>query len=213
MSSKNAERYVMKHYTFILTTFFIFILSIGSAFGVTLSLIPSTTLIEPNAPVDVDVVIDGLGSFTSPTLGAFQVEVTFADSILTVDTVSYGLLLGDPFSVLETDVVTTIRPGMVDLDEVSFLLDTDLDIRQPETFTLGTVSFLGQGLGSSILDFGMIDLSDASGNTIRVDALSTNSIRVESPGQGPVVPEPSTFLLFGSGMAAIAAWRWIRKSH
>ena len=103
----------------------------------------------------MDLNISGLGEFAAPSLGAFLVEVTFDDSLLTVDSVSYGLLLGDtdPFA-FETDILTTVGAGSVSLDEISFLFDFELDALQPESFTLATLSFTGDNAGISALGFG-----------------------------------------------------------
>ena len=168
--------------------------------AVTISLLPPSQSVTLGDPIEVDLAISGLGNFSPPSLGAFLVEITFDDSILNFDSVSYGGFLGDPTDPFETDIITTVGPGSVSLDEFSFLFDFELDSIQPESFTLATLSFTGNELGSSALDFGAIDLSDAEGSSINNPTLQT--ARVD------VVPEPSAFLLLGTGLLGLIAWRY-----
>ncbi len=176
---------------------------VSPSWAVSLSLSPSTQNINPTQMGTVDLVVADLGNFVAPSLGAFLVEITFDDSLLAFDSVSYGPSLGDPF---DTIILTTPGAGTVSLDEFSFLFDFELDALQPDTFSLATLTFTGLAPGSSALGFGTIDLSDALGSTIVPSSLDTASITVNDP-QVPPIPEPATFILMATGLAGIAAWK------
>ncbi len=57
--------------------FFAFIVFSTSAFSATLSLEPTTQTINFSETASVDLLISGLGDFTSPSLGAFDVDINF----------------------------------------------------------------------------------------------------------------------------------------
>jgi hypothetical protein len=84
--------------------------------AVTLTLEPASPTIAVGQSVDVDLTISGLGDLAPPSLGAFSVEITFGDSILTFDSAAYGSFLGDPNDLLETDIITTVGTGVIGLD-------------------------------------------------------------------------------------------------
>jgi hypothetical protein len=180
----------------IISLLFPFVLFSGQAGAVMLTLDPVDQEINTGDMATVNLNISGLGNFSSPSLGAFFTEITFNNSILSLDSVSYGSFLGDPNDPVETDILTTTGPGLVSLDEFSFLFDFELDALQPDSFTLASLSFSGIGLGTSTIDFGFIDLSDAVGFTINPSLAGAN-ISVTS------VPEPSSLLLFLIGIGFI----------
>jgi len=63
-------------------------------------------------------------------------------------------------------------------------------------------------MGTSALTLSSVVLSAPFGIPITFDLGGARSITVEA-GQ-PVIPKPSTILLFGTGLAGLAAWR-LRK--
>lgn len=77
------------------------VLPTGSAFALSLSLIPSATTINLSDPVTVDVNVGELGNGVPPSLGAFLVEVPFDPNVLTFNSESYGSFLGghEPISI------------------------------------------------------------------------------------------------------------------
>jgi hypothetical protein len=146
----------------------------------------------------VNLEISGLGNFASSSLEAFLVEVTFDESILSFDSVTYGSFLGYPNDPLDTSIVTTPGVDSVSLDEFSLLFDFELDALQLSSFILATLVFTGDTNGTSPLGFGTIDLSDAVGATI-VPTLETASVTS--------VPEPASIWLLAGALGGLLAWR------
>ena len=172
----------------------------GDALAVTLALKPLSQTIDPSLgeKAIVGLEISGLAENGPPTLGAFGVEITFSQSILSFDSVAYGFFLGNPTKASETDIVTTTGPGTVFLDEFSFLSAGQLDPLQPSSFLLATLTFEGRGMGTSPLGFKFIDLSDAMGNTLALTNLEGSTVKV--------VPLPATLGLFASAAGLLIGW-------
>lgn len=166
----------------------------------TLGLVPSITVGDT---VTVELNIAGLGDGIPPSLGAFFVEVEFDEGILGFDSVTYGSFLGDPTDPLETDINTTVDPGIVGLDEFSFLSDSELDALQPDSFPLASLRFTGLTVGTSAITFNFLDLSDAVGSSILDPGLESTSI--------VVIPVPSSLVLIASALAAWAGFAGRRR--
>lgn len=178
------------------------LLSSNISAAVELSILPSAVTVQQGNSVSVDLVASDLGSFSAPSLGAFLAEIIFDDAILNFDSVVYGGFLGNPGDPVETSIVTTTGVGLVSLDEFSLLLDFELDALQPDSFTLATLTFSGQGLGISALSIGTVDLSDAMGNTLTPTALNAGSIQVTSANGIPVPATAALILPFALLLAS-----------
>lgn len=164
-------------------------LSVASANAVTIDLFPASQTVTPGASADVDVVISGLGSFSAPSLGGFDLDLSFDDSVLSFAGVVFGDYLGD-VSAFEATAGSGLVPGGVGLVELSFLPPAVLDGIQPGTFTLATVSFDAIALGASAMSISRAELADGLGDP--VDAtLGSASVRVAAAS----APEPGMVLL------------------
>jgi hypothetical protein len=173
------------------------------ALAITLSLTPSSQMIDPalGEKALIDLEISGLGEDGSPTLGAFGVEITFSPSILSFESVDYDTFLGDPNNPAETDVQTSAGPASVTLDEFSFLSTGQLNQLQSTSFLMATLTFAGKESGTSPLDFKFIDLSDTLGNTLALDSIKKATINVAP------IPLPATFGLFSAATGLLIGWR------
>ena len=136
----------------LLVTAWIWIISLSSlsTYAATLSLSPALQEVALGESTTVNLNISDLGNIVDPSLGAFLVEITFDASILSFDTVSYGSYLGAPS---ETTITTSVGAGIVSLYESSLLLNSELDVIQPDSFTLATLQFTANNLGTSGLSF------------------------------------------------------------
>jgi hypothetical protein len=180
----------------------------SSSFALTLGLSPSSQTILPGASTSVDITISGLGDGSGPSLGVFDLDVTFDDSIIGFNSATYGdPVLGDQLDLFgfgswtETDASTA---GTVNMFELSFDWVDDLNDFQADSFILGTLFFDAVGIGSSLLEFSFIDLGDAEGLPLTVDEVNSASINV--------VPEPSTFILLAIGISGLVYMRKKRRS-
>gem|GEM_PF-2503315 len=157
-------------------------------------------LILGDLNASVDITIAGLGDLSSPSLGAFFIDVSFDNSLFGLDLVSFGDLLngnaGDP--LFSDRFVDDSVSGIVSLSETSFLFDFELDALQPASFTLATLDFTALATGSGALDFALIDLSDELGFSIN-DATGA--------GTTVTVPEPPMLALMSAGLIGIGFGR------
>lgn len=166
------------------------------ALAVTIGLVPGSQTVGVGLPASVDVVVSGFGVGLGPSLGAFDLDVSYDDSILAATGVTFGPFLGDPGlgeAILGFDVSV---PGLVDFFEVSLLLPFELDVLQPGSFPLATISFDTVGVGASSLSFSEAVLGDAFGQPLDVTSAQPGSIRV--------VPEPASWNLLLAGLALVA---------
>ena len=184
----------MKRFLFI---FFLlcFMAAGAQAFGASVSLLPDSQTIGVGDTADFDLWISGLGSYKAPSLGAFDLDIMFDQNILAFGSLIFGSSLGSSDSSVDT---TT--PGVVALDETSFLLTSELYTYQPESFILASLTFTMINLGFSDLTLEKVVLSDAPG---------TGVITVQELHGAKVypVPVPCTFLLLLGGLAGLAGLR------
>ena len=110
---------------------FLLLIVANPAQAVTLSFYPVTQPVAQGETATVDLNISDVVDLAPPSLGAFLVEISFEESILSFDSVAYGPFLGDPADPFKTDIVTTVGTGSVSFDEFSFLFDFELDASQP----------------------------------------------------------------------------------
>jgi hypothetical protein len=169
--------------------------------NITLSLEPTPQSISVGDTTTLDLVISGLGDHASPSLGAFDLDVTFNPSILSPVSVAFGdhLNLGGLGSLQEFNFNA---PGSVHVDEISFELPADLNSAQPSSFTLATLGFRGIGPGVSGLDITGASLSDELANSLE---FATSGASIEVTGSVPVPDPGSTAALFAIGLSGLVS--------
>lgn len=137
----------------------------GLSAQVTLQLVPSSPAAPPGGSVDIAVEVSGLGNLVAPSIGVFDLDVTFDPALFSFAGVSFGALLGDPGAA---EAITGSTPGASDVNvlEVSLLLPAQLVALQPDTFTLFTLTFdnLAQGIGA--FDAMVVSLGDENANPL-----------------------------------------------
>src|SRR5215510_10175942 len=172
---------------------------IGAALGVapaeaaSLSFTPTFQTAGVGQPVTVQVTVADLVAGAAPSVGAFDLDVTFDAALLSPTGVTFGPLLGDP-DALEALTSLALSPGLIDLAEVSLLAPADLDALQPSSFTLATLSFTTLAVGISPLAFSQALVDDAFATRLALDAAG-GSVDIVAPSGGAVPLPASAWLL------------------
>ena len=164
--------------------------------AITLSFNPVNSSGDVGDLFDIDVVISGL---EHDDLAEFDLNINYNDTVLLFDTYTLGDGLGDISSGDADDWSWgDIGFGTITLAEVSWLLDFSF---QADSFTLATVSFIGNSAGNSALSFSSVILGDDLGDPLFA-TLESGSVAVSTP-----IPEPTTIILLCSGLLGFAGFR------
>ncbi len=151
---------------------------------------------------NVDIVISGLDG---ESIGSFDLDLAFDNLILAGQSFALGSSLGTGGDVI--DLSLGFAGGIIDLAAVSLLGASDLlTLQGGASFTLATLTFLGNANGLSPVNITQAIFADGDGNNLAV-GVGNGSIQV---GDVTPIPEPGTMLLFGSA-AALAALRHRRQ--
>jgi hypothetical protein len=168
-----------------------------------------TQITQTGNSVNVDIGISGLASGTAPSLGGYDVNLSFDSSYLAFAGVAFGdAVLGnqlDLASLGSTTIAELTGVGIVNLFELSGDAAEDLNTLQADSFNLATVTFDVLNVGTSLLQLDFNALADADGKALSAVTLSA-----------PVttVPLPSAFLLMASSLAGLMlAGRRLQKLH
>jgi hypothetical protein len=184
----------------IMISLLLLLFSNSTSHAITIGFDPVTQDVSLGSPAVVDLFISGLGDGTAPSLGTFDLDVTFDSSILSFSSAAYGdPVLGDQLDLFGFGSIITTTPGAgyVNLFELS--LDSALDLVdfQAGSFILATLTFDTLAPGTSPLDIhDNYALGDAWGDPL-IASTEGGNIHVAS------VPEPSTILLLSSGLLGI----------
>lgn len=175
---------------------------LAMAFSVGISPVNQTINQTDMAVVDINLNLTG-----GEALYGFDFDLLFDPAILAFDSFSTTLMdPDDPFNPLFDYVggftyESSVDPTVVSFD--GFFLPWDF-MTEPltGTITLASLTFMGIAPGTSPLSLtGELDL----GNLALDRASSSGSVTVAP------VPEPSTFLLLGLGLAGLVGYR--RRMH
>ena len=182
-------------------TVLIFLLSVASAFGGTLSVSPNFQSIAAGQSFTLDVRIDGISD-----LYAWQVDLGFDPTLIRADSVDEG-----PF-LISLGSTTFFLAGDIDNigGTVSFNANTIIGNDPGVTGggVLATFHFTALSAGLSSITLFNETLLDSFTQGISVD-LTAGSVEV-TDAQAPGVPEPSTIVFGGLGLLVLACVRRLR---
>jgi hypothetical protein len=183
---------IFKRYLSIL--FFTGFIQIPLAHATLIGLQPSSLFATTGDSISLNLVVSGLGNFSSPSLGAFDISVGYDPLALSFTGYSLGNYLGNINLFQAIDGSLGNGGSAVNVAEVSLLSAAGLDTLQPGAFTLATLNFNVTNLAAGALtQFSLLPvalLGDANG-----DSLSATSAAPASVTGSATVPVPGTLFL------------------
>lgn len=175
------------------------LLPIDRARAVAITFQPSSQQVALGNMASVDLVISDLGVGSAPSIGVFDIDVSFSPSILGLGVA--GVVFGNQLDILSLGSIQQVDlgvMGVVNVFELSLDSASDLDLLQGASFTLFTLTFDALSVGLSPLSVTVHNLGDSLGTPIVAD-LSSGSIQVVN-----AIPEPGALVLFTLGLIGLA---------
>jgi hypothetical protein len=179
------------------------------SYAITMSLSPTSKVVNVGQSMQFDLVISGLGAGVAPSLGTYDVNINFDPGILGFSGAVFGdPILGNQLDLFGLGSINAATPGVgtVNLFELSLDDPTDLDLLQSENFTLATLSFSALSSGTSVLGININALGDALGDPLTAQLIGARAT-VNQATNANQVPEPNGLALAMAGLLALAAVR------
>lgn len=182
----------------------------ANTYGISLEFKPVDQTVPLGAPADFQLVISGLGDGVAPSLGTFDITVSFDASILGIN----GVMFGDPLQGDQLDIeglgalfsYDDSLAGEVNQFEISIDSPETLADFQVDSFTLATVNFSTLALGKTSLDFTYVLLGDENGDELTPSYLGSGSITVTSgTSTVPDAGASAALLMLGLSGASLAS--------
>lgn len=162
------------------------------AHAATIGFSPSSTTVTLGDSFSVGIVISDL---SGEIVSAYDLDLIYDDSIILATGVTFGPLLGEESFFEVFNFADVSLSGVVDLSQLSLLLDADLFALQGgDSFILATLDFDTVAEGISALDFDFSFPNEVAGSDGQVLDVASNSGSVTVP-----IPEPTGALLFALG--------------
>ncbi|MBQ4831345.1 PEP-CTERM sorting domain-containing protein [Alteromonas sp. MMG017] len=187
-----------------------FVLLLGfstTANAAIITLTPSSSTLNVGDNVTIDFVISDLTSGGAPSLSAYFVDALFNNALFNFVSVfnystNLGLSLNSPVELIPP----LVSPGIVGVLDSTFETPAFLDINQPASFTMFSITFqaMNMGTGGFTIDTltSSFSNSDSSG-LIDITALNTTSVSVTNATS--TVSEPATGALILTLVAGLFA--------
>ncbi|MCH2232443.1 MAG: cohesin domain-containing protein [Crocinitomicaceae bacterium] len=154
-----------------------------SSLAISLNFFPSSQVVELGDTVSVNLRISDLGEMSSPSLGAFDLNINFDSSIVDLTDVGFE----DQLSLFNTPSFNFFIPenDRVNLVEISNNSPLELDMFQETYFVLASLDFNTVSSGSTLLTITDAILSDANGIPLDFDVLDSSNTVVSSSASVP----------------------------
>lgn len=148
---------------------------------VTVVLAPDMENVLPGDLLTLDVLVTDLGDGAAPSLGGFDVALSFDPARFEFAAAVPGLDLGDP-DLGEALEVSTVGPSNYELLVLSLLSPADLIANQGETVALFSAAFIALEPGSAAFDLTLnAPLADEDGNALDVAPIEPPVVVVGAP--------------------------------
>lgn len=187
-----------------------FLMLVKPVNGVTLDLLPQTQNVTLGESVIIDVQISELGNGIAPSVGGFQLQLDYDPGVLTFDDITFSGLIDLPgFGSQSVDSST---PGIVIFGDVFLDNDTgDLNVAQPDSFSLANIELIGSGIGTnSPLTLSIIEIVDEG--FMEFDPVTQNDATVTVNPATTQVPESSLGLTVW-GLLLGLSWMITKKKQ
>ena len=179
--------------------------------AITIGFEPSLQIVELGSQATVHLSISELGSGVAPSLGTFDLDISYDPSILSFGAVTFGdPILGDQLDLFGLGSIAAFdggTAGVVNVFELSLDLPSDTDLLQASDFILASLVFAGAGVGHSSLHVYSNAIGDSQGEPLNTSFASGGISTSITP-----VPEPATiWLAVWALVGALIGRKWQRS--
>jgi hypothetical protein len=168
--------------------------------ALSIGLVPAASVVAVGDSVEIALEVSGLVDGAAPSLGVYDVDLTWDASALDLDVVAVGdPLLGDQLDLSGLGVITAIAfgPGTLSLFEQSLDSAATLDALQAGAFTLATLTFTLLDAAGSAITLSVDQLGDANGRPLAPESVSGAVVSA--------VPEPRAAVLWLLGLLLVSS--------